>query len=278
MVAIGRVNTLRVVKEVDFGLYLDGGDLGEVLLPKRYVPEGTQVDQDLDVFIYLDSEDRHIATTEVPFAQADEFAFLEAVAVNKVGAFLDWGLMKDLFVPFREQHERMQVGEKYVVYVMVDPDTGRMLASSKLSFFMNNMPADFEVGEKVRVQVFEEIEIGYRVIVQDAFMGMLYKSEVFQKMEVGDKTEAFVKRVREDDKLDLSLSPTGRSKLSGIALVLFEYIQAQGGSIPLTDKSPADDIYAALQMSKKNFKKAVGILYKSKKISLEKDGIKVVAE
>ncbi len=276
MVAIGRMNTLEVVKEVDFGVYLNGEDLGEVLLPKRYVPEGTKVEDMIEVFIYLDSEDRYIATTEKPLAQVDEFACLEVVAVNKMGAFLDWGLMKDLFVPFKEQHERMEVGKKYVVFVMVDPDTDRILASSKLSFFLNNLPAGFEEGEEVRIQIFDETEIGFRAVVQDAYLGMLFKNETFRKLEIGDKLTAYVKKVREDDKLDLSLEKPGYKKIDGIAKELLNYIEGQGGKIALTDKSPAEEIYKALQMSKKNFKKAVGSLYKSKLILLEEDGIKKV--
>ena len=275
MVAIGRTNTLKVVKEVDFGVYLDGGDLGEVLLPKRYVPSGIKIDQDLDVFIYLDSEDRYIATTEKPLAQVDEFALLEVVAVNKMGAFLNWGLMKDLFVPFREQHERMQVGEKYVVYIMVDPDTDRIMASSKLSFFLNNIPSDFEEGEEVRIQIFEKTEIGYRAIVQDAFMGMLYRNEVFQPLKIGQKLTGYVKKVREDEKLDLTLEKPGYAKIDSIAKQLLQYIQQNGGRIDLTDKSPAEEIYSALQMSKKNFKKAIGNLYKAKHIVLELDHIRL---
>ncbi|GAF03890.1 CvfB family protein [Saccharicrinis fermentans] len=277
MTEIGKYNVLRVVKDLDFGLYLDGGeDLGEILLPRRYVPVNCSVDDELEVFIYLDSEDRLIATTEMPEATVGEFAFLEAVSVGKVGAFLDWGLPKDLLVPFREQKMDMEKGKKYVVYIYLDDESRRIAASSKIEKFLDNLPPEYAEGQEVDLMIFHQSELGYKAIVNGTHTGMLYDNEVFRNLKRGDKMKGFIKKVREDDKIDLVLEKPGYGKVDGIAQSLLSRLEKANGFMDMTDKSPADEINRRLGISKKNFKKAVGALYKQKMIAIEEDGIRLL--
>ena len=277
MTEIGKYNVLKVVKDLDFGLYLDGGeDLGEILLPRRYVPINCTVDDELEVFIYLDSEDRLIATTEMPEAQVGEFAFLEAVSVSKVGAFMDWGLPKDLLVPFREQKVDIEKGKKYVVYVYLDDESRRIAGSSKIEKYLDNLPPNFEEGQQVDLLVFHQSELGYKAIVDGTHTGMLYANEVFKNLRRGDKVKGYVKKVREDDKIDLMLEKPGYGKVDGMAKELLNRLEKANGFIDMTDKSPADEITRRLGISKKNFKKAVGTLYKQRIITIEDDGIRLV--
>lgn len=243
--------------------------MGEILMPAKYVPKGTEPDHWIEAFVYLDSEDRPIATTEKPLATVGEFAVMKAVAVNKIGAFMHWGLIKDLLVPFAEQHTRLQAGREYMVRVLLDENSNRIMGSTRITQFLNKLPADFETGEEVEIQVFDETDIGYRVIIHNAFSGMLYKNETFDPLEIGQELRAFIKQVREDNKIDLTLTKPGYAKIGGMADRLLKYIERHNGRITLTDKSPADLIYAELKMSKKNFKKAIGMLYKARLIKLE---------
>jgi len=276
MAILGKINPLKVVKTVDFGVYLDGGSDGEILLPTRYVPENCEVGDTLSVFIYTDSEDRLIATTLTPYAMVGEFACLEVEAVNEVGAFLDWGLMKQLLVPFREQHAKMQEGGHYPVFIYVDFDSKRITASAKLEKFIDDSHPDLEVNQEVDLMIYKRTDLGFKAIVNQQYSGMLYQNEIFQPLEMGQKVKGFVKQIREDDKIDLMLQKPGFEKIDDFAVKLFELLKEADGFLPLTDKSPADDIYERFGISKKTFKKAVGDLYKKRQILLEENGIRLV--
>lgn len=275
MILPGRYNTLKVVKYVDFGVYLDGGELGEILLPARYVPEECEVGQDLEVFLYLDSEDRIIATTEKPYAQVGEFAWLKAVAVNNIGAFLDWGLMKDLLVPYREQKMSMVAGKSYLVYIYLDPDSGRIAGSARVEKFLDNVLPEYQAGEEVSLIVESESDLGYNAIINNLHRGILYHDELPGPLKKGDRLRAFIKKVRDDNKIDLSLYRPGYAQVDGVAMNILEVLKKAGGFLPLTDKSDAAMIFDYFAISKKVFKKAIGSLYKQRLISLEEKGIRV---
>jgi uncharacterized protein len=276
MLNIGKYNTLRVVKQVDFGMYLDGDDKGEILLPTRYVPEGCQPSDELEVFVYLDSEDRVIATTEKPFAQVGEFAHLRVKAIEKAGAFLDWGLMKDLLVPYREQKVKMVSGRKYLVYIYVDEETGRIVGSAKTDRFIDNIPPQFEVGQEVDLIIDNETDLGFTAIINQTHRGVLYQNEVFEALEQGQRLKGYIKKVREDDKIDLSLYPLGYQKVDGMSQTILDALKEAGGYLPVTDKTDAEEIYDNFGMSKKTFKKAIGALYKQRMIVIEEKGIRLV--
>ena len=276
-VRIGRTNVLCVVKRLPFVAYLSASSqTDEILLPKRYEPEDCKVDDLLKVFIYYDSEDRIIATTEVPLAQVDECAFLKVVDVNKVGAFLDIGLMKDLFVPYAEQDVKMVKGESYVVRVYLDEHSGRIMASSKLDKFLLEESHSHQAEQAVDLIVYAETELGYKAVVGTTYIGLLYKSELPQPLKVGEKLKGFVKTVRSDYKLDLSLNLPSEKTRTDLANQILSFIKDQGGTSSLTDKSSPDDIYAQFRVSKKAYKKALGALYKRRLIAIEKDSIKLV--
>lgn len=272
-IKLGKYNQLEVVKEVDFGVYLNGDEDGEILLPKRYVPEGTKTGDILNVFIYLDMEERLVATTLQPYVQVGEFACLEVAWVNQFGAFLNWGLMKDLFVPFREQKMKMQKGKRYVVYVHLDEESYRIVASAKVEHFLSTEKPDYQPGQEVEVLVWQRTDLGYKVIVENKFSGMLYHNEIFQPLEVGMRLTAFIKQVRPDGKIDLVLQQAGARKVDDFSEVLWQYIKDNDGFTPLNDKTDAEIIYHTFGVSKKTFKKAVGELYKKRRIVLKEDGI-----
>ena len=276
MILPGRYNTLKVVKYVDFGVYLDGAEMGEILLPARYVPEVCEVDEDLEVFIYLDSEDRIIATTEKPFAQVGEFAMLRVNAVNNVGAFLDWGLMKDLLVPFREQKMNMVAGRSYLVYVYVDPDSQRIAASAKLEKFLDNVVPEYKVGEEVSLIVESESELGYNAIINHLHRGILYHDELPGPLNKGQKLKAYIKKVRDDKKIDLSLYRPGYEQVDGISQDILNKLHEAGGFLPFTDKSDAALIFERFAISKKIFKKAIGALYRQRRILMEEKGSRLI--
>lgn len=276
MAEIGKINHMYVVKEVDFGIYLDGGDLGEILMPKRYVPEGTQPEDTIDAFIYLDSEDRLVATTEKPLAMVEEFALLEVVSVTPIGAFLNWGLPKDLFVPFREQRQPMEQGKKYLVYVYLDTNTKRIAASSKIEHYLDNIPVDYDEGEDVDLIIVNETDLGYNAIIDNCHLGVIFKNEVFQPLNPGDRISGFIKKIRYDGKIDLCLQKIGYEKISAFADKIISELEKNKGFLPLTDKSSPDEIYKAFKISKKNFKAAIGALYKKRMIALEENGIQLL--
>ncbi|MBN2347284.1 MAG: GntR family transcriptional regulator [Bacteroidales bacterium] len=275
MAEIGKLNTLRVVKEVEFGMYLDGGEHGEILIPKRYVPEACKPDDNIEVFIYLDSEDRIIATTEKPYAKVGEFALLKVVSVNNMGAFLDWGLPKDLLVPFREQKVKMSEGKMYLVFIYLDQESQRIVASARLDKFVDNLPAEYQPEEEVELLICETTELGYKSIINNTHWGMLYKNEVFQPLVQGQRIKGYINRIREDEKIDLMLNKPGYEKINSLSEKILELLKQQGGFIEVSDKSPAEKIYELFGLSKKNYKKAVGKLFKSRQIILEKEGIRL---
>lgn len=274
-VALGKYNQLEVVKTVDFGVYLNGGDDGEILLPARYVPEGCKPGDMLNVFIYLDNEERLVATTLQPLVQVGGFACLEVAWVNEYGAFLDWGLMKDLFVPFREQKMKMQKGHRYVIHAHVDEDSYRIMASAKVERYLSKEFPPYQSGDEVEVMVWQKTDLGYKVIVDDRFGGLVYQKEIFKALEPGMRMQAFVRQVREDGKIDLTLQKDGSQKVDDFAEVLLQYINDNGGYTELNDKSAAEDIYDTFGVSKKTFKKAVGDLYKRRLVVLVEGGIQL---
>jgi predicted RNA-binding protein (virulence factor B family) len=274
-IELGRFNTLEVVKEVDFGMYLDGGEQGEILLPARYVPEDCKVGDRLDVFLYLDMEERLIATTLTPLVQVGEFACLEVNWVNEYGAFLNWGLMKDLFVPFREQKMKMQVGRKYVVYAYVDEESYRIVASAKVDRYLSKDIPDYLPGSEVDTLVWQKTELGFKAIVEHKYSGLLYGNQIFRDLHTGDKLKAYIKQVRPDGKIDLMLQKTGFEHVDDFADRLLHYIKEHGGAIPFGDKSDATAIYDTFGVSKKTFKKAVGDLYKKRLILIGEDGLRL---
>ena len=275
-IELGKFNQLEVVKEVDFGVYLDGGDEGEILLPTRYVPEDCKIGDILNVFLYLDMDERLIATTLTPFVQVGQFACLEVSWVNQYGAFLNWGLMKDLFVPFREQKMKMQVGRKYVVHAHLDEESYRIVASAKVERYLSKEKPEYAAGEEVNILIWQKTDLGFKAIIDNKYSGLLYENEIFSSIETGMEMKAFVKQVREDGKVDLILQKPGFEKVDDFAKTLLDYIKEQGGRIHLNDKSPAEDIYDTFGVSKKTFKKGVGDLYKKRLIALHEDGIALV--
>lgn len=274
-IELGKFNTLEVVKEVDFGIYLDGGESGEILLPTRYVPEECQIGDWLKVFLYLDSEERLIATTLTPLAQVGEFACLEVAWVNEYGAFLNWGLMKDLFVPFREQKMKMQIGKEYVVYVYSDEESYRIVASAKVDRFLSKEMPSYQPEEEVDILIWQKTDLGFKAIIDNKFSGLLYDSEIFQTIHTGNQLKAYIKQVRPDGKIDLRLQRTGFVQVDDFSNTLLQYMKDHGGTISLHDKSDPADIYQIFGVSKKVFKKAVGDLYKKRLILVEEDGLRL---
>ncbi|MBR5298451.1 MAG: GntR family transcriptional regulator [Parabacteroides sp.] len=276
MVEIGKYNTLRIIKILSFGAYLDGGDGLEILLPTRYVPQDIKIGDEVEVFIYHDNEGRLIATTVKPLAIAGEFQFMEVKSVNKTGAFLEWGLMKDLLVPFKEQKMPMREGKWYLVYIHVDHVTKRIVASARIDKYLDNTIPEYSFNQEVDLLIADETEIGYKVIINNSHWGLIYHNEIFQRLEKGDHLKGYIKEVREDEKIDVSLTPLGYQKVEGIASVILESLKAQGGFIAVHDKSEPDLIYSLFRCSKKAFKQAIGSLYKQKLITIESHGIKLL--
>ena len=276
MITIGKTYKLKAIKKLDFGVYLDAEDLYEVLLPKRYVPRDLEMGDEIEVFLYLDSEDRPIATTEIPKIQLGEFAYLPVVDVNNTGAFLDWGLMKDLFVPYGEQHRPMEVGSSYIVYLYLDKIKGRLTASSKIDKFLDDeKPHDFTPQQAVKLLIANSTDLGYKAIINNSHWGVLFENEVHQRLSFGQSIDGFIKRVRPDGKIDLSLQG-GKETRDKYERLILTYLNQHGGFAQVHDKSDPKLISDLFGMSKKAFKKAIGGLYKQKIINIEKDGINLV--
>lgn len=275
---IGKYNTLRVARRVDFGLYLTDPDGNEVLLPTRYIPDAPQEGDELQVFVYHDNEGRPIATTDRPLATVGEFARMRVRQVATAGAFLEWGLMKDLLVPFREQKIPMQAGQWHIVYVYLDHITHRVVGSARIDKYLDNTPPRYTRGQSVDLFVTGETELGYKVIINHLHSGLLYRNEVFRPLRTGDRTTGYIKAVREDDKIDVSLYPLGYDKIDGIADRILEALRGNGGTLPVHDKSDADEIRALFGCSKKSFKQAVGALYRRHLITIEPAGLRLVPE
>lgn len=273
MIKIGKFNTLKVLRVVDFGVYLDGENLGDILLPALYAPEDCAVGDEVDVFIYCDSEDELIATTKQPKGQVGELAFLRVTNINYVGAFLDWGLNKDLLVPFDEQLKKMVEGERYVVYIYQEPGNIRIAASSKLDNFLNQTPADYKPGEEVDLLIYDESDLGYKAVINKTHTGLLYHSEIFQDVYIGDELKGYVTQVREDGKIDLSLQKPGYQKADALSEKIMQKLKEKGGFLAVGDKSEPGVIYDIFGVSKKKYKQALGDLYKKRKIVFVKNGI-----
>ena len=275
---VGKFNLMRVDRKVDFGFYMDDGGEG-ILLPKRFVPSGLQVGDTISVFVYHDSDNRLIATTQEPFAEVGDIAALKVVTVTSQGAFLDWGLMKDLFVPVSQQLSTMRLGGKYLVKVYLDAQTGRVAATEKIDKQISNEYLTVKEGDKVKVQVYRESELGYVVIVNQVHQGLIYKNEVFTHIHIGQFIEeAYIKKIREANKLDIGIGKQGVEKLGDDQSKIVKLLKSHGNFLPYHDKSSPDDIYAFFGMSKKAFKMSVGILYKSKLIAIEDEGIRLLPE
>ena len=276
MVKTGKLNKLKVVKEVDFGLYLDGGDKGEILLPGRYVPENCAVGDEIEVFIYRDSEDRIIATTEKPYVMVGGFACLKVVSVTANGAFLDWGLPKDLLVPFSEMEHKMEEDKRYVVGLYVDEHSDRIVGSAKLDDFLYDESEDeFNVGEEVDLFVANKSDLGYKLIVNESHWGLLHNQEAVRNLKRGENLKGFIKNIRPDGKIDLCLRLLPSEKTGDVSDLILKELRKEGGFIPLTDKSSPEEIKALFGVSKGHYKKAVGALYKRKMITIEQGGIRL---
>lgn len=273
---LGQMNTLHAERRTDFGVYLSGGP-EEILLPNRYVPKDLQLGEDIEVFIYLDNEERLTATTETPKAMVGDFAWLQVAWVNNFGAFLDWGLMKDLFVPFREQKMKMIKGNSYLVHLHIDEDTYRIMASAKVERYLSQEMPTYKPGQEVEILIWQKTDLGFKAIVDNQFAGLLYDNQIFTEIHSGDRMKAYIQGVREDGKIDLSLQPHHRKTVKSFSDILLQHLQANGGHTDLCDKSPSEEIYAMFGVSKRTFKEAVGDLYKRHKIILDR-GITLIKD
>ena len=276
MIKLGDYNILKIVKSVDFGLYLDGGDAGEILLPNRYVPNGFAIGDDLEVFIYLDQDEKLVATTLHPLAKVGDIAYLEVAWVNEYGAFLNWGLMKDLFCPFREQKMRMQKGQSYIVYVKEDEESHRLIATAKVDKYLSTDRPPYKHGDAVDILIWQKTDLGFKAIVSNQYQGQIYEDQIFQPLHTGDRLTAYVDHIRQDHKIDITLQPTGRRQTEEFSEVLLRYLQENNGHCDLGDKSPSELIADRFKVSKKVYKKAVGDLYRRRLITISDQGIDLV--
>jgi predicted RNA-binding protein (virulence factor B family) len=276
MAQIGKVNKLTIKKIRDYGAQLDGGEIGDILIPKRYVPTKSRAGDTVEVFVYVNKEGRLRASNQKPYATVGQFAKLRVVANTPSGSFLDWGLQKDLLVPKKEQHGRMEEGESYFVYVFLDEKTRRITASAKLEKFLGLQPPEFRTGEEVDLILYDKTNMGYKAVVNSSHSGMIYKNEVFQKLHVGQQLKGYIKKIREDGKIDLSLQQHGYQKIDAVSRSILKTIKKHGNRIAVTDKTPPEEIYSLFGVSKKTFKKAIGALYKKKLITMDASGIKLV--
>ncbi|MFD2167729.1 S1 RNA-binding domain-containing protein [Thalassotalea euphylliae] len=275
MADIGKFNTLPVIALSANGAYLDGDELGEILLPNRYTSPDLQPETLVDVFLYVDSLDRLVATTEKPYGQAGEFVSLECVATNKLGAFLNWGLPKDLLVPHNNQHKAMEVGKRYLVYIYVDQRTERLVASSKLDKYLDVWPADYKNGEEVSLTIGSRTDLGFKAIVNNKHWGLIYKTEVHQQLRTGQKMKGYIKKMREDGRIDLQLARSGKGKVNDFSQILLDYLANNKGYCPLHDKSSPDEISEVFGVSKKAFKQTIGHLMKQGKVVIEPNGVRL---
>ncbi len=278
MALVGRYNALQVVKHTDFGLYLDGGADGEILLPNRYIPKDTpSEDEDwLNVFVYLDSEDKLLATTEKPKVQVGEFASLKVVEINSIGVFLDWGLPKDLLLPFSEEKRQMKAGEYCVVHVYLDKRTRRITATARLDRYLDKLPPAYQVGQEVDLLVVEETDMGFKAIINNAHWGLIHKNEVFKFLRSGKQEKGYIKELRSDGKIALSLQPIGAQLTSSLNAQILDKLRANQGTLAVSDKSDPQLISDLFGVSKGNFKKAIGALYKDGQIVIHADRIELV--
>nr|WP_295934878.1 S1-like domain-containing RNA-binding protein [uncultured Dyadobacter sp.] len=273
MLFIGKYNYLTIERVTSVGMFLSDVEGEEVLLPNQYITDDMQVGDNIRVFVYLDSEDRPVATTQTPKIIRNEFAFLEVKDVSEYGAFLDWGLIKDLFVPFREQNPPMEVGEWHVVFLYLDQKTSRLLASAKIDKFLENERLTVAEGDEVDLLIWQKTDLGYNVVVNQYHKGLVYANEVFRELNIGDSLKGYVKKIREENKLDISLQKTGYDIVEPVAQLILDEVKKSDGFLNLSDSSSPEEIYKRLQISKKVFKKAIGGLYKQGRIRIANEGI-----
>lgn len=273
--AIGKMNKLRAVRKTDNGIYLDGSELGEILLPQSTVDREIEIDEEVDVFIYHDHLSRLTASLRKPKVTVGQYAYLRTSSVTDIGAFMDWGLQKDLFVPFSEQNIKFEDSGSYLIYVYIDEMTGRIAGTSKVNKYLKSRSGDYKAGQEVFVLICNRTEIGYNVIIDDKCWGVIHNTDILGEMHTSIKTKGYITNVREDQKLDVSLSRPGYKKVIELTDIIIEKIKDNGGVINLTDKSPSEDIYEQFQVSKKTFKKSLGALYKQRIIVIEDDSIKL---
>ena len=269
MLAIGVHHELIIDRDTDPGLFLKDDQENEVLLPNKYKPESFEIGDSIRVFVYLDHEERPVATNLEPFIKLDEFAMLSCVDTNKFGSFMDWGLEKQLFVPYMEQANKMKIGERYLVFCYLDEETNRLVASSKVHHFVDNTELTVEAFEEVDLLISNPTDLGYNAIINDIHLGLIFESDVHQKLRVGDRLKGFIKKIREGNKIDLSLQRPGYRSIEPNAQKVLEVLQETDGFLPLHDKSDPEMINKLLKMSKKAFKKAIGTLYKNRQIDIE---------
>ncbi|OAJ92303.1 CvfB family protein [Vibrio bivalvicida] len=276
MIKVGQINHLEVVKRADFGLFLDAGDYGTTLLPNRFVPEGVEVGDFLDAFLYFDSDSQLVATTETPIAQVGEWGLMKIEGVNSIGAFADWGIKgKDLLIPFSEQRARFAAGQSVLVYVYSDKASGRIVGTTKFNKWLDKTPAKYTRNQQVDLIIAERSDLGFKAIVEGEHWGMIFKSDVFGKLFIGKKLKGYIKSVREDGKIDLSLQKVGVGKMDDLSQKVLDLLEKKGGFLPLNDKSSPEAIFAAFRTSKGTFKKTIGGLYKQGKIIIDKEGIRL---
>lgn len=275
MITIGQRASLTILREKPVGVFLDAENLGEILLPRREMPKEWSIGGQVDVFIYLDSEDRLVATLKSPRAMPGEFAKISCIAVTGVGAFLDWGLPKDLLVPFREQKTRMEVGKNYLVKVLVDEESQRLIATTRIARHIDQAPASFETGEEVDLIVYGKTPMGYKAIVNNTHTGLLFGNEVFHKLALGEKLKGWIAGVRADGKIDLTLHPPGRERVDDLEKQILGELVARGGFWAISDKTPADEIHAELGVSKRTFKQTLGALLKKRLVTQTETGIRL---
>jgi predicted RNA-binding protein (virulence factor B family) len=279
MISIGRINQLEVIKEADFGWFLDGEDYGSILLSKKHAPADIAIGDTVDVFIYFDADNQVVATTDTPIAQVGEWGLMKVEGINSVGAFASWGIKeKDLLIPFSEQRGRLSEGQTILVYVYTDKASGRIVGTTKFNKLLDKTPARYQRNEQVELLIAERSELGYKAIVNGQHWGMIFPSDVIGKLFVGKKLKGFIKQIREDGKIDLSLQKIGVAKMDDLSEKILSLLEKKGGFLPLSDKSTPEAIFAAFKTSKGTFKKSIGGLYKQGKIRIEKDGIYLNAE
>ena len=299
-IKLGDYNTLKMAKIAErpnphsfggkeiFGIYLDGGKEGDILMPQKYVPQGVKIGDDVSCFIYLDQDERPIATTETPLAKVGEFAYLECTWVNEYGAFLNWGLMKDIFCPFREQKRKMEIGERYIVYIYIDEESYRIVASAKVEHFLTDVLTiknkdseetddnKIETGTELPILIWQKSPLGFKVIIDNKYQGLIYQDQIFRLVHTGDQLQGYIQNIRPDGKIDVSLQPVGRRQTEDFAETLLQYLKDNNGICELGDKSEADAIYRQFHVSKKVYKRAVGDLYKRRLIMVESTRIKLL--
>lgn len=275
MIEIGYNNKMQILRECPNGLMLNGEDLGEILMPKRYVTPDMKVGSEVDAFVYTDSEDRLVAITDMPIAHVGQFAWLECVQTSKVGAFLDWGLEKDLLLPFSEQKDKPSVGRKYFVYIYLDQNTNRIVCSQRLNKFLDPRDPEYYHGERVEIFIHQRTELGYKVIVDNAHWGMIYNSEMFRQVHSGEYTYGYVNKIRDDNRIDVMLEKSSAKLVDSTEEIIYKKLQENNGFLPYSDKSSPDDLMRVFGISKKVFKKAIGGLYRQHLIVIEDNGIRI---